>query len=111
MANAKSIAEVRGFPDTGLGTLYIVATPIGNLQDITLRALQVLRTADLIACEDTRHTRKLLSHYEIHTEMTAYHEHNEMTKSSELVRDLEEGSRIALLSDAGMPCISDPGYR
>jgi 16S rRNA (cytidine1402-2'-O)-methyltransferase len=91
--------------------LYIVATPIGNLQDITLRALRVLRGVDLIACEDTRQTQKLLNHYDIKTRMVSYHEHNEMTRAPELIRDLEDGKTIALVTDAGMPGISDPGYR
>jgi 16S rRNA (cytidine1402-2'-O)-methyltransferase len=91
--------------------LYLVATPIGNLEDITLRALRVLKEADLIACEDTRQTQKLLSHYGITTRTTSYHEHNEMTRAPELVLELEQGSRIALVSDAGMPGISDPGFR
>lgn len=92
-------------------TLYLVATPIGNLEDITLRALRVLKEADVIACEDTRQTQKLLNHYGITTRTTSYHEHNEMTRAPELVLELEQGSRIALVSDAGMPGISDPGYR
>ena len=92
-------------------TLYLVATPIGNLEDITLRALRVLKEADLIACEDTRQTQKLLNHYGITTRTTSYHEHNEMTRAPELVLELEQGSRIALVSDAGMPGISDPGFR
>ena len=91
--------------------LYLVATPIGNLEDITLRALRVLKQADLIACEDTRQTQKLLNHYAIATRTTSYHEHNEMTRAAELVVDLEQGSRIALVTDAGMPGISDPGFR
>jgi len=91
--------------------LYLVATPIGNLEDITLRALRVLKQADLIACEDTRQTQKLLNHYGITTRTTSYHEHNEMTRAAELVVDLEQGARIALVSDAGMPGISDPGFR
>jgi 16S rRNA (cytidine1402-2'-O)-methyltransferase len=91
--------------------LYLVATPIGNLEDITLRALRVLKEADLIACEDTRQTQKLLNHYGITTRTTSYHEHNEMTRAAELVVDLEQGARIALVSDAGMPGISDPGFR
>ena len=91
--------------------LYLVATPIGNLEDITLRALRVLRQCDVIACEDTRQTRKLLNHYGITTRTTSYHEHNEMTRAPELVLDLEQGARIALVSDAGMPGISDPGFR
>ena len=91
--------------------LYLVATPIGNLEDITLRALRVLKQVDLIACEDTRQTQKLLSHYGISTRTTSYHEHNEMTRAAELVVDLEQGARIALVTDAGMPGISDPGFR
>ena len=99
---------------TSLGTrssLYLVATPIGNLEDITLRALRVLKEVDLIACEDTRQTLKLLSHYGIQTRLVSYHEHNEMTKAAELVVDLEGGAQIALVTDAGMPGISDPGFR
>ncbi len=91
--------------------LYLVATPIGNLEDITLRALRVLKEVDLIACEDTRQTQKLLTHYGIQTRTVSYHEHNEMTKAAELVVDLEGGAKIALVSDAGMPGISDPGFR
>jgi 16S rRNA (cytidine1402-2'-O)-methyltransferase len=91
--------------------LYVVGTPIGNLEDITLRALRVLRTADRIACEDTRQTQKLLNHYEIRTPTVSYHEHNEMTRAAELVVHLEDGERIALVTDAGTPGISDPGYR
>jgi 16S rRNA (cytidine1402-2'-O)-methyltransferase len=91
--------------------LYLVATPIGNLEDITLRALRVLKEVDLIACEDTRQTQKLLSHYGIHTRTVSYHEHNEMTKAAELVVDLEGGAKIALVTDAGSPGISDPGFR
>ncbi|HXW93246.1 MAG TPA: 16S rRNA (cytidine(1402)-2'-O)-methyltransferase [Terriglobales bacterium] len=91
--------------------LYLVATPIGNLEDITLRALRVLQQADLIACEDTRQTRKLLDHYGISTSTTSYHAHNEMTRAPELVTELEQGARIALVTDAGMPGISDPGFR
>jgi 16S rRNA (cytidine1402-2'-O)-methyltransferase len=91
--------------------LYLVATPIGNLEDITLRALRVLKEVDLIACEDTRQTQKLLSHYGIQTRMVSYHEHNEMTKAAELIVNLETGAKIALVTDAGMPGISDPGFR
>src|SRR6202046_5823388 len=91
--------------------LYLVGTPIGNLEDITLRALRVLKQADLVACEDTRQTQKLLNHYGITTRTTSYHEHNEMTRSAELVLALEQGARIALVTDAGMPGISDPGFR
>jgi len=91
--------------------LYLVATPIGNLEDITLRALRVLRSADLIACEDTRHTARLLSHYSISTPTISYHEHNERERAAELGRRLERGERIALVTDAGTPGVSDPGYR
>jgi 16S rRNA (cytidine1402-2'-O)-methyltransferase len=90
--------------------LYVVATPIGNLEDITLRALRVLREVDLIAAEDTRQTRKLLSRYDIETELTSYHEHNERSKAVQLVDRLESGENIAIVSDAGTPTISDPGY-
>ena len=91
--------------------LYLVATPIGNLEDITLRAVRVLKEADLIACEDTRQTQKLLNHYGIATRTSSYHEHNEMTRAGELVLELEGGARVALVTDAGMPGISDPGFR
>ena len=96
---------------TAQGTLFVVATPIGNLEDITLRALRVLKEADLIACEDTRQTQKLLSHYGIEKPTISYHEHNEAERAAELVAKLEQGAKIALVSDAGMPGISDPGYR
>src|SRR5579872_5324625 len=88
--------------------LFLVGTPIGNLEDITLR---VLKDVDLIACEDTRQTQKLLTHYNLGTPTISYHEHNEMTRSAELVKKLEEGALVALVTDAGMPGISDPGYR
>ena len=91
--------------------LYLVATPIGNLEDITLRALRVLKEVDVIACEDTRQTQKLLNHYGIATRTVSYHEHNEMTRAAELVKDLQEGTSVALVTDAGMPGISDPGFR
>jgi 16S rRNA (cytidine1402-2'-O)-methyltransferase len=91
--------------------LYLVGTPIGNLEDITLRALRLLKEVDVIACEDTRQTQKLLNHYAIATRTTSYHEHNEMTKSAELVKEMQEGTSVALVTDAGMPGISDPGYR
>ncbi len=91
--------------------LFLVGTPIGNLEDITLRALRTLKEVDLIACEDTRQTQKLLAHYNIVTPTISYHEHNEMTRAAELVKKLEEGAQVALVTDAGMPGISDPGYR
>ncbi len=93
------------------GTLYIVATPIGNLEDMTLRAVRVLRECHLIACEDTRQTRKLLEHFGITTPAISYHEHNESERAAELVARLEAGESVALVSDAGTPLISDPGYR
>jgi 16S rRNA (cytidine1402-2'-O)-methyltransferase len=91
--------------------LYLVATPIGNLEDITLRALRILKEVDQIACEDTRHTQKLLSHYNIRKPLVSYHEHNELTRAPELVVAMEQGAQIALVSDAGVPLVSDPGYR
>jgi 16S rRNA (cytidine1402-2'-O)-methyltransferase len=91
------------------GTLYVCATPIGNLGDITVRVLETLREVDLIAAEDTRHSRKLMQHYQITTPMTSYHEHNEKKRSLELVEKLKGGQAIALISDAGLPGISDPG--
>jgi 16S rRNA (cytidine1402-2'-O)-methyltransferase len=93
------------------GILYIVASPIGNLEDITLRALRVLKEVDLIAAEDTRHTKKLLARYGIATPLTSYHQHNEKTKSAFLVQRLSSGCRLALISDAGTPTVSDPGFR
>jgi 16S rRNA (cytidine1402-2'-O)-methyltransferase len=93
------------------GTLYLVSTPIGNLEDVTRRALRVLSEADLVACEDTRHTRKLLDHYGIKTKTISYHEHNERERSIELAARLTAGESIALVSDAGTPAVSDPGYR
>jgi len=104
------LVSSRGTPIAG-PALYLVATPIGNLEDITLRALQVLRKADVIACEDTRQTQKLLNHYGIATRTISYHEHNEMTRAAELVKEMQEGASVALVTDAGMPGISDPGFR
>ena len=93
------------------GILYIVATPIGNLEDITARALRVLKEVDVIAAEDTRHTQILLDHYAIRTPLTSYHEHNEKAKALELVNRLAAGQNVAVVCDAGTPAISDPGYR
>lgn len=92
-----------------IGTLYLVATPIGNLEDITLRALRVLKEVDLIAAEDTRHTLKLLNHFDIKNTLISYHEHNKIEKGHQLVNQLLEGKNIALVTDAGSPGISDPG--
>jgi 16S rRNA (cytidine1402-2'-O)-methyltransferase len=109
-AKTKADTPARAPSATG-PALYLVATPIGNLEDITLRALRVLKEVDVIACEDTRQTQKLLNHYSIATRTTSYHEHNEMTRAAELVKELQEGASVALVTDAGMPGISDPGYR
>lgn len=93
------------------GTLYLVATPIGNLQDITFRALDVLRSVDVIACEDTRHTLKLLNHFRITNRLVSYHEHNEYERSDELADRLLKGESVAVVSDAGTPGVCDPGFR
>ena len=97
------------------GTLFLVATPIGNLSDITHRALQVLKDVDLIACEDTRHTHKLLNHYGISTKTISYHEHNEQQRTTQLIDSLQQGSNVAVVSDAGTPSIrnlyGDRGFR
>jgi 16S rRNA (cytidine1402-2'-O)-methyltransferase len=92
------------------GTLYVVATPIGNLEDVTLRALRVLKEVDLIACEDTRRTRGILSHFGIHASVTSYFEHNKWRKGEALIRALTDGKSVALVTDAGTPGISDPGF-
>jgi 16S rRNA (cytidine1402-2'-O)-methyltransferase len=98
-------------PETQSATLYLVATPIGNLGDISQRAIEVLAAVDLIAAEDTRHSQRLLNHLGIRTKMQAYHEHNEATQAGHLINKLKQGSSIALISDAGTPLVSDPGYR
>jgi len=108
---ATTVREVRDGGAPGAGTLYLVGTPIGNMEDITLRALRVLREVDLIACEDSRHTVQLLDHYDIEKTTVSYHEHNELTRAAELIVHLEQGENIAMVSDAGMPGVSDPGYR
>ena len=92
------------------GTLYVVATPIGNLEDITLRALRVLKEVGLVACEDTRRTRTLLSHFGIHVPVTSYFEHNKLAKGAAILKALREGTSVALVTDAGTPGISDPGF-
>jgi 16S rRNA (cytidine1402-2'-O)-methyltransferase len=97
--------------DPVAGCLYVVSTPIGNLEDISLRALRVLKEVDAIACEDTRRTLKLLSHFDISKRLVSYHEHNEITRAPEIVIELEQGAKVALVTDAGTPTISDPGYR
>jgi len=93
------------------GTLYIVATPIGNLEDMTFRAVRILKEVDLIAAEDTRHSRKLLTHFGITTPLTSYYDHNQALKGERILASLQEGQQVALISDAGTPCISDPGYQ
>jgi 16S rRNA (cytidine1402-2'-O)-methyltransferase len=93
------------------GILYVVATPIGNLEDITYRAVRVLSEAGVIACEDTRHTKRLLDHYSIDKPLLSYHEHNERDRTADLLMRLAGGEDVALVSDAGTPLISDPGYR
>ncbi len=105
------VPEVPAGDTAGSGTLFLVGTPIGNLEDITLRAVKTLKAVDLIACEDTRQTLKLLNHYGIVKPTISYHEHNELTRAAELVVHLESGDNIALVTDAGTPGVSDPGYR
>lgn len=100
----------KSFDDEAKGVIYIVPTPIGNLEDITFRALNVLKKSSLIAAEDTRNTKKLLNHFEINTPLISYHEHNKHIREQEILDRLKEGKQIALVSDAGMPTISDPGY-
>lgn len=108
-AGGRQPQEAAGRREMKPGTLYLCATPIGNLEDMTFRAVRVLREADLIAAEDTRNSVKLLNHFEIRTPMTSYHEHNKIEKGKKLVQLLKEGSQIALITDAGTPGISDPG--
>jgi len=96
--------------DLESGILYLVGTPIGNLEDMTFRAIKILNEVDLIAAEDTRHTIKLLNHFNIHKKLISYHEHNKLSSGEELIKILKSGGKIALVSDAGMPAISDPGY-
>ena len=93
-----------------IAKLYIVSTPIGNLEDFTLRAMRILKEVAVIAAEDTRHTQKLLNYYQIHSKLTSYHDHNKEAKAPVLVQYLKEGHSIALVTDSGTPCISDPGY-
>lgn len=99
----------KSFEDDGKGILYLVPTPIGNLEDITFRALRILREVDLILAEDTRHTQKLLNHFDISNKLLSYHEHNQKERTNQIVGKLERGESLALVSDAGMPAISDPG--
>ncbi len=110
-SGAPSVTSSRTPTPTPGAALYIVATPIGNLEDITFRAVRTLKEVDVIACEDTRQTQKLLNHYGISTRTVSYHEHNELTRSAELVKEMQEGASVALVTDAGVPGISDPGYR
>lgn len=99
----------KSYENTKTGKLYLVATPIGNLDDITMRAMSVLKEVDLIAAEDTRHTKKLLNHFEIRTPLISYHEHSSIAREDELIEHMRAGKNIALVSDAGLPAISDPG--
>jgi len=100
-----------GVENSATGTLYVVSTPIGNLEDITLRALRILKEVDLICAEDTRKTRILLNHYNIQTSLTSYFEHNEKRKTPFIIEEIKSGKSIAIVSEAGTPAISDPGYR
>ena len=111
MARKTTIRRALASVNDSRGKLFVVGTPIGNLDDITFRAIHTLKDADLIACEDTRRTQKLLNHYNIKTETISYHQHNELTRAPELILEMEEGGNVALVSDAGMPGVSDPGYR
>ena len=101
----------KSFENSNTGKLYVVPTPIGNMEDMTFRAIKILKTVDIIAAEDTRHTKKLLNHFDVNTPMISYHQHNENTRTEELMTDILQGKNIALVSDAGMPVVSDPGYQ
>ncbi|MBO1004470.1 16S rRNA (cytidine(1402)-2'-O)-methyltransferase [Pseudogracilibacillus auburnensis] len=100
----------KSYENKGQGTLYVVPTPIGNLEDITFRAIHTLKKVDLIAAEDTRHTKKLLTHFEIKNQLVSYHEHNKIERANQIMERLLNGKEIAIVSDAGMPAISDPGF-
>ncbi|MCZ2969432.1 rRNA small subunit methyltransferase 1, partial [Acinetobacter baumannii] len=102
--------QQKSFQQNEKGVLYLVPTPIGNLEDMTFRAIRILKEVDLIAAEDTRQTKKLCNYFEIETPVTSYHEHNKEVSGKKLLEKLEDGKNVALVSDAGMPCISDPGY-
>ncbi|MBM6616215.1 16S rRNA (cytidine(1402)-2'-O)-methyltransferase [Bacillus suaedaesalsae] len=102
--------QQKSFSNEDIGVLYVVATPIGNLEDMTYRAIRILKEADIIAAEDTRVSKKLCNYFEIHTPVVSYHEHNKVKSGDKLLADLQQGKTIALVSDAGMPTISDPGY-
>lgn len=105
-----TVSIQNSYAEESIGKLYIVPTPIGNLEDITFRAVNILKDVDYIAAEDTRHTQKLLNHFDIQKQTISYHEHNKESRTSELIDKLIEGHNLALVSDAGMPAISDPGY-
>ncbi|MEG9298896.1 16S rRNA (cytidine(1402)-2'-O)-methyltransferase [Mangrovibacillus sp. Mu-81] len=102
--------QQKSFEETGKGSLYLVPTPIGNLEDMTFRAIRIMKEADVIAAEDTRNTKKLSNYFDIDTPIISYHEHNKETSGPKLIEKMEQGETIALVSDAGMPSISDPGY-
>jgi 16S rRNA (cytidine1402-2'-O)-methyltransferase len=102
--------QQKSFEETGKGSLYLVPTPIGNLEDMTFRAIRIMKEADVIAAEDTRNTKKLSNYFDIDTPIISYHEHNKETSGPKLIEKMEQGEKIALVSDAGMPSISDPGY-
>ena len=109
MAGSKSIRKGEKYMSENQGKLYLCATPIGNLEDITMRVLRVLQEVDLIAAEDTRNSIRLLNHFDIHTPLTSYHEYNKIEKAYVLIEEMKKGKDIALITDAGTPGISDPG--